>query len=35
MTLTEILTTDATITVKTDINRDDFAKLEAPVDLGE
>lgn len=34
MTLTEILTTDATITVKTDVNRDDFAQLEAPVGLG-
>ena len=34
MALTEILTTGATITVGADIDRDDFAGLEAPVGTG-
>ena len=34
MTLTEIVTTEETITLKADIDRDDFARLEVPVGLG-
>ncbi len=34
MALTEIVNTGATITVRADIDRDDFAKLEVPVRLG-
>lgn len=34
MTLTEIVTTEATITLKADIDRDEFAGLEVPVGLG-
>ena len=35
MTLTDMLTEDATITLRADINRDDFAKLEFPINLGQ
>ena len=35
MTLTKILTEEATITLKADIDRDDFANLEFPIRLGQ
>ena len=35
LTLTEILREEATITLKVDIHREDFAKLQFPISLGE
>ena len=34
MRLTEIITDDAIITLKVDVNREDFALLEFPIHLG-
>ena len=35
LTLTEILREEETITLKADIDRDDFAQLEFPISLGQ